>query len=348
MDAAERLGPADVAVASLTSIEHRQRYAWASSLSRGRRVLDLCCGIGYGTLMLAEEAETVHGIDFSADAIATARSTAPEGGNVTFEQADALDVLRGGLRERFDTIVCFEGIEHLPELSVVTERLADFTAAGGRVLLSVPNSKTFGEVNPFHLSDFDYHSAMAFFGHFPGGRALTQFVAEGTLITSVDPAEWPDSAQLVMMERAEVAYANNFLLAVNVDADELAGAEAALRAEVSPYYNRELQARARANEELWETNRRLGRLLDELRLAEPVDVPAEAAFRSGRPSAAMALSSFNRERPLHAERAEEVERLRAEVVALQEERGQAWHRYNQLRARKVVKFGLKLTSLGRG
>jgi cyclopropane fatty-acyl-phospholipid synthase-like methyltransferase len=43
--------------------EHLHRYAFAAQLVKGKRVLDLACGEGYGSNMLAQEAESVIGLD---------------------------------------------------------------------------------------------------------------------------------------------------------------------------------------------------------------------------------------------------------------------------------------------
>lgn len=53
--------------------EHMARYAFASRLSRNRRVLDAGCGAGYGTAELAYAATSVTGMDISSDALAFAR-----------------------------------------------------------------------------------------------------------------------------------------------------------------------------------------------------------------------------------------------------------------------------------
>src|SRR4051794_32573767 len=54
--------------------EHRTRYAFASELAAGRRVLDVACGSGYGSRILADAgADTVVGVDLDADAVVYAR-----------------------------------------------------------------------------------------------------------------------------------------------------------------------------------------------------------------------------------------------------------------------------------
>ena len=52
--------------------EHYHRYAVAAEWVKGRKVLDAACGEGYGSHWLAQRADSVTGIDVSAEAIAHA------------------------------------------------------------------------------------------------------------------------------------------------------------------------------------------------------------------------------------------------------------------------------------
>ena len=49
--------------------EHWHRYAFARRCVAGKRVLDVACGEGYGSALLAGESTSVTGIDIDAGAI---------------------------------------------------------------------------------------------------------------------------------------------------------------------------------------------------------------------------------------------------------------------------------------
>src|SRR5512135_1818798 len=49
--------------------EHLHRYCFARLLCRGKDVVDVASGEGYGTALLAQVARSVVGIDFAADAV---------------------------------------------------------------------------------------------------------------------------------------------------------------------------------------------------------------------------------------------------------------------------------------
>lgn len=54
--------------------EHIERYKFASQFVENKIVLDIACGVGYGSKLLAEKANRVFGCDISDDAIKYAKS----------------------------------------------------------------------------------------------------------------------------------------------------------------------------------------------------------------------------------------------------------------------------------
>ena len=55
------------------ALEHVHRYVMAKDLAVGKVVLDIACGEGYGSAILAEAAIHVYGVDIAPDAIAHAQ-----------------------------------------------------------------------------------------------------------------------------------------------------------------------------------------------------------------------------------------------------------------------------------
>jgi protein-L-isoaspartate O-methyltransferase len=45
--------------------EHLHRYAWCRPLIDGKAVLDIACGEGYGSALMARRARSVVGVDIS-------------------------------------------------------------------------------------------------------------------------------------------------------------------------------------------------------------------------------------------------------------------------------------------
>ncbi len=258
MDIDERLSPEAAGARTLEAAEHRHRYHLAASLLAGKRILDLCCGVGYGSLVLAQKGQSVVGVDRDQRAIDTAIRTATAGSGVRFEVADAHDYVRRLEPGDFDAIVCFEGLEHLHDLEAVVRSLVRLTDAGVQAVFSVPNSRAFGERNPHHATDFDYDSALALFDRFERVAVLYQFLAEGSIIMSGDVHEAGDSSgEIFFTERGEPAYANNFVACVNCEPEPEAQARIHLAA--APWYNRQLLNLQAGYADLLRTNARLAR-----------------------------------------------------------------------------------------
>lgn len=115
---------------------HLARYQFALPFVDGKRVLDVGCGEGYGSALLADRAKEVVGVDYSPAAIAHA-SDAYVRPNLRFEvqNAAALEPSLG----HFDVVTCFEVVEHVEDQESVFAGVAGLLSRTGVLLLSTPN-----------------------------------------------------------------------------------------------------------------------------------------------------------------------------------------------------------------
>jgi len=145
---------------SMLAAEHLARYALASSVCKGRHVLDIACGEGYGSAYLADAgAASVLGVDISAQAITTAKSRFTRDG-IDFRIGDALDPDSWHSGERFDVVVCFETIEHVNNPKRFLQFIREVLKPDGTIIISCPNDAIDaqrGISNPFHSSVFSFH-----------------------------------------------------------------------------------------------------------------------------------------------------------------------------------------------
>lgn len=139
---------------------HLERYRYAAAHLNGTRILDMACGCGYGTALLAEKNpdKTVVGVDIDAEAIAYARAHyhLP---NLTYVCADAVTF---DPDNKFETIVSLETIEHLPAPRALIARCNALLTDAGHIIASVPITPT-RDGNPYHLHDFSKRSFVALF-----------------------------------------------------------------------------------------------------------------------------------------------------------------------------------------
>jgi 2-polyprenyl-3-methyl-5-hydroxy-6-metoxy-1,4-benzoquinol methylase len=259
MDVVERLTLEAAQADTMIACEHRHRYQFAAGLCAGERVLDLCCGSGYGSALLAARAREVVGVDNDAATVETAAATvAREHPNVSFELADAVAFLEGEIPERFDVVVCFEGLEHLGGLGRALELLREHAGRGVKVIASVPNGRLFKEDNPFHVTEFGYDEALAAFAPFPSTVMVPQFLAEGSLLCPAGASE--TEVEVTLEDRDEPEYANHFIFCAGFDPGAVTRAlHGRIQLNTSPVFNRWAEDLKHAAWALRRENARLAR-----------------------------------------------------------------------------------------
>lgn len=130
---------------------HLERYEFAARFAPGRRILDLACGVGYGSALLLEkgQAREVLGVDVDEGAIRRARDAYSRPG-VRFECRSAYEM---STETPFDMAVSLETIEHLPDPERFLTILHGLLAPNAILVGSVPVTPSV-DVNIHHLHDF--------------------------------------------------------------------------------------------------------------------------------------------------------------------------------------------------
>jgi SAM-dependent methyltransferase len=143
---------------------HEERYRFAARCARPGRLLDIACGVGYGTRLVVDESDvpfTALGVDLSEEAIAYASEHYAQPGT-SFLAADAMSFRDS---DGFDTIVSLETIEHLPQPDRFVDGIVTLLKPGGSLVVSVPSAPT-KDVNPHHLHDFTESSFRRLFARY--------------------------------------------------------------------------------------------------------------------------------------------------------------------------------------
>lgn len=147
--------------------EHLHRYLFATQfLKLGDVVLDLGCGVGYGSILLAAYGLQVIAIDIDPESTAMLQEIAKihHINNLTVLTGDVaqLDQLLQGKTQNIGLVVCHEVIEHLSEsmqrdlVSKIGTAKAPFTAET-TFLVSTPDKELYDQQseapNPFHAHE---------------------------------------------------------------------------------------------------------------------------------------------------------------------------------------------------
>lgn len=136
------------------ALEHLHRYAMAKHFAAAKTVLDIACGEGYGSAVLAGAAERVYGVDIAPDAIAHAKG-AYQRPNLEFLTGRCSDIPLPDAA--VDLVVSFETIEHHTEHEAMFEEIKRVLRPGGMMIMSSPDKQEYTErtnhANPYHVKE---------------------------------------------------------------------------------------------------------------------------------------------------------------------------------------------------
>lgn len=128
--------------------DHTERYEWAAHVLGKCTAIDVACGIGYGTKILAKAGAYITGIDIDEETIAYAR-THYSHVRSKFMRSDVNDL---PTLPAVDAAVCFEAIEHVEDPRPM---LRAMHRAAPLLLASVPNEDEFPWLNyEFHYRHY--------------------------------------------------------------------------------------------------------------------------------------------------------------------------------------------------
>jgi hypothetical protein len=155
--------------------EHVYRYRFACTFVKGKHILDVACGEGYGAAAMRRAgARRVVGVDISQEVCEHARRKYA----IDARQGDANHLPIAN--DEFQVVVSFETIEHVAKPADFVAECARALTPDGLLILSTPNralSRDAGCVNPFHCSEMDRSELLDILSaHFDSIRLLTQCV----------------------------------------------------------------------------------------------------------------------------------------------------------------------------
>lgn len=170
------------------AFEHLHRYAIASLIARGKVVLDIASGEGYGSRLLSSVAKHVTGIDIDAQSVLHA-SQKYAATNVRFQQGSCLEIPCADAS--FDVVVSFETLEHVTDHDRVYREFRRVLVPTGMLIISCPEKAVYSDAsgysNPFHEHELYTEEFIQLNrSHFQYCTFMQQKIAHGSVIGPID------------------------------------------------------------------------------------------------------------------------------------------------------------------
>jgi ubiquinone/menaquinone biosynthesis C-methylase UbiE/glycosyltransferase involved in cell wall biosynthesis len=135
-------------------LEHVHRYLVAREYAEDKDVLDIACGEGFGSAILAESARSVVGVDIAMEAVKHA-AIRYRLDNVNFRQGSCAAIPLDD--NSIDLVVSFETIEHHDEHKAMMREVKRVLRPEGVLIISSPDKKEYAVIpnyrNPFHVRE---------------------------------------------------------------------------------------------------------------------------------------------------------------------------------------------------
>ncbi|MCA8307013.1 glycosyltransferase [Burkholderia sp. AU28942] len=169
-------------------MEHYHRYYLVSEIIKGKDVLDIACGEGYGSALMASDARSVIGVDIDSTAVEHARAYYRRP-NLRFETGSAAAI---PLPDRsVDVVVSFETIEHHDQHEEMMSEISRVLRENGILIISSPDKYEYSEKpgyrNPYHVKELyldEFKDLLS--RHFSNVDLYGQRAAFGSLIARMN------------------------------------------------------------------------------------------------------------------------------------------------------------------
>ena len=170
------------------ALEHLHRYALAMELARDRAVLDVACGEGYGSNLLARVARHVIGVDIDPKSVCCATRKYSRN-NLSFRTGNGINLPVES--SSVDLVVSFETLEHLAEHDHMLEEIKRVLVPGGTLIMSTPDRRNYSDIpgytNPFHVKELYVDEFGELISrHFSSYVMMGQRLCEGSLLVPID------------------------------------------------------------------------------------------------------------------------------------------------------------------
>lgn len=143
------------------TINHLHRYAISMPLIKGKTVLDIASGEGYGSHLMSFESQHVYGVDIDATTIEKAKNKYSRS-NLEFLTGSTSQIPLEN--DSVDIVISFETIEHHDEHDQMMTEIKRVLKPNGTLIISSPDKHFYTDKrnykNPYHIKEL-YKSEFA-------------------------------------------------------------------------------------------------------------------------------------------------------------------------------------------
>ncbi|MDX1314488.1 MAG: class I SAM-dependent methyltransferase, partial [Eudoraea sp.] len=140
-------------------------HSMLSYFPKDMTILDIACGSGFGSKLLAPISKEVVGVDYDPEAIKVNQERYSGVENLNFLTGDGQTFLyKDGAY--FDCVISFHTLEHVPSDSAMMNQIYENLKPGGLAIVEVPllAKRPLGKpVNPYHLREYEVQEVLGFF-----------------------------------------------------------------------------------------------------------------------------------------------------------------------------------------
>jgi ubiquinone/menaquinone biosynthesis C-methylase UbiE len=175
-------------VPGIIMAEHQHRYVFANNFVKGKVVLDIACGEGYGSYYISNAAQQVIGVDISKDAVTHAAQKYNRE-NLSYLTGDCAQIPLDD--NSVDVIISFETIEHHDKHVVMMNEIHRVLKEDGLLIISSPDKHYYSDIpnysNPYHVKELYRDELEALIQtYFSNTCILSQKLCAASLIITED------------------------------------------------------------------------------------------------------------------------------------------------------------------
>lgn len=135
----------------LVWLPHKRTYEFASKLCENKNVLEVGCGEGWGSNLIAGFAKKVTAIDIDNQAISYAKKKFNRN-NLFFRKLNIYNLKK--INHKFDIVVSFQVIEHLKDIDSYLSNIKEKLTKNGILIISTPNKSSNHVKSPYHFNEY--------------------------------------------------------------------------------------------------------------------------------------------------------------------------------------------------